>query len=432
MDERRKRRRKIVLLTLFIAPKVIMLLLVVSQFVTLWLHPSKATDSAGGSNFHPMLSLQHEFLGRWKLAQHQELASAGLRIRTNETTLRHPASSDIPLLQSLSEYRKLYTITNTSNATNHTVAPIRYTCALLCGGAGDRLHGIVQLFYHGLCLHRPLYIDWKRPYPLADYLEPNHLPWHIRPRPIDSSWQMLSLIDAPESKYLRNPQKFPVTPVHVRVNQWKGENATRRLPCLQPLHLSRETSLFRQAFGTLFRWSPQVLQAADRTRQALGLTAEPYVAVHLRTGRVNPSYKDYVRSTNNESTWVNYYQCAAKIQGQIQARCKQQTRPPIYLATDTPAAKQTFRLLDPSNVRTVLDSEVFHLDRSMRHMLQNASAAHLQVFVDLLLLTEATCLVVSDSKFSSTAQSLQTPSCAVRWDACDDAAVQSAVAHLNC
>jgi hypothetical protein len=68
------------------------------------------------------------------------------------------------------------------------------------------------------------------------------------------------------------------------------------------------------------------------------------------------------------------------------------------------------------------------------HKLQNVSAAYDNVWGELKVLIDATCLVMSHSKFSTLAWELsdQQPRCAVYFDDCDEDRVQQAVSVLDC
>jgi len=58
---------------------------------------------------------------------------------------------------------------------------IQWTSGNNVGGAGDRLSGIVRLFYVALCTDRRLFVDWTTPSSLANYLQPHFVPWSEKP-----------------------------------------------------------------------------------------------------------------------------------------------------------------------------------------------------------------------------------------------------------
>jgi len=55
---------------------------------------------------------------------------------------------------------------------------LQWYCAPNCGGAGDRISGIVRSFYVALCTDRKVLVDWTQPSRVAKYLEPNLVPWN--------------------------------------------------------------------------------------------------------------------------------------------------------------------------------------------------------------------------------------------------------------
>jgi len=250
--------------------------------------------------------------------------------------------------------------------------------------------------------------------------------------------------------------------------------------------------LYRTAFWTLFKWSPTVLNRVQDIRHQLGMTYEtadvpsertapqtetaqnqrrthppqeplPYVAVHIRTGR-GKTFTDALFPSNNESTWPLYYQCAKALQRGIQEKCHSQeanftsttrstavnhTIPPplvpIYVAADTVDVKKVMlewgrneeesRLRNQSTIKTLLNLEIYHIDRSnkAKFVSQPPVDAQLDVWAEMKLLIDSTCLVMSYSKFSRLGHWLspQQPRCAVLYNDCGSERVQKALEGLH-
>jgi hypothetical protein len=108
---------------------------------------------------------------------------------------------------------------------------------------------------------------------------------------------------------------------------------------------------------------------------------------------------------------------------------------PIYLAADTASAKKQFLDWD-SDVRT-MENEVYHFDRTSSSVLKDAQQAALDVFRDLKLLMDSTCIVMSRSdgrvsKFSRLADWLPTqPRCSAFWNDCGPEKVAEQLSRIK-
>jgi hypothetical protein len=165
-------------------------------------------------------------------------------------------------------------------------------------------------------------------------------------------------------------------------------------------------------------------------------TALPYVAIHLRTGR-GATFEDLILKTNNETTWPLYYQCARALQEGIRELCSLHKKTgngdvPIYLAADTIDAKKQFLQWDP-DIKTLPEMEIYHIDRTAAKMLIDAKSAELDVWSDIKLLVDATCLVMTEkSKFSRLGNWLPPqPRCSAYYYDCGPDKVRQALAALD-
>jgi hypothetical protein len=336
---------------------------------------------------------------------------------------------------------------------NHSHPYIRYVCRGVCGGLGDRISGILQAFYMALCTNRRLLIDWTTPAPLRDFLQPNYIDWTVAPLSQDNKWKrifvkhnnkvpLLDLMEQRNTIFYENPHRLPNGSLDMRINHWMGDDflLNNYYECLsrhlQGLRL-RPHFLYRMAFYTLFQWSPQVLQATQNIQHATTLS-QPYIGMHIRTGR-GVSFDDPRTESDNEAAWREYLKCAQTLKQDLK-----NYQMPIFLAADTNEAKLVLAKVD-NTIVTQTDTEIFHVDRTRADQLHDPSAALLQVWVDLKLLLDSTCLVMGTgtkhgvpSKFSRMANWLavknnkQDPQCAVLWHDCrNKTIVQEAVAALE-
>jgi hypothetical protein len=362
-------------------------------------------------------------------------------------------------------------------------------------------------FYVALCTGRALLVDWESPVPLSRFLEPNLVEWNATAALLGGAAPAASVwaIDQWDNPYVRDPYTLPADrDVDLAANQYVGQGLIERSRCHRD-YLSRfppaggggggsgapssagggpvggGDEYYRAAFWTLFKWSPLVLEGTDRLRRELGLAgggggAEnrtaggggadgsslhdhhyPYVAVHLRTGKLNHTGDFWLGQTSNESAWPLYYECAAAFQRglreRVRAACAAEgsssasssSSPPtvpIYLATDTVPAKRKFLEWD-RDVRTKPGLEVYHFDLTRGEVLGDAEQAALDVFRELKLLVDSTCLVMTRnlgdpnnggvSKYSRMANWLATPRprCAAYWDDCGPDVVEGQLSRLG-
>ena len=322
---------------------------------------------------------------------------------------------------------------------------LKYVCRGGCGGVGDRLNGIIQGFYMALCTNRIFLIDWETPDPLNRFLAPHFVSW----RQTIPSGPVLNIhsMDDNQVPSLTNPNAVPEgQSVELISNIWVGEEEILKSTCMRDYleqfdqDPSSTHELYRKAFWTLFQWTPGVIQRVQAIRQNIQLfpndsDRQSYVAVHVRTGLVKDT-KDFIRSSAKASTWPQYYQCARDLQRGIQSKCsmKNVSDIPIYLAADTAQVKQNFLEWDEdASVKTVVDMEVFHVDRTNKAFLNDSDTAAFDIWADLKLLIDSTCLVMTVSKFSRLADWLPIqPRCAVQYDDCGSEQVERALAAVKC
>jgi hypothetical protein len=106
---------------------------------------------------------------------------------------------------------------------------------------------------------------------------------------------------------------------------------------------------------------------------------------------------------HNSYTWdTNSNKCLEE-QPQLSQRLSYTVPPPLVIISDDAIAKETLYELDPKSVRYIANATIVHVDRSKTDR-NNLLVGSLQVWADVLLLAQATCLVESLSSFSSLAR----------------------------
>ena len=67
----------------------------------------------------------------------------------------------------------------------------------MCGGHGDRLHGILSLFLFAIATKRAFFVDYRYPLPLHMVLVPNLIDWRIRTEELQMN-NRIQLVDMSE------------------------------------------------------------------------------------------------------------------------------------------------------------------------------------------------------------------------------------------
>ena len=305
-----------------------------------------------------------------------------------------------------------------------------------CGGVGDRLSGIIQAFYMAMCTNRVLLVLWNVPAPLSNYLKPHRLQWNVL-YPSSPSHQVISTVDNRQNGYLLEPSNLPANTqvIELRNNLWLYEPIVRRSQCMKNYWKSHgstddTTDLYRSAFWTLFQWTDDVLDRSLRLKESAGIR-HPFIGVHIRTGK-GESWEDPVRHGGDDNLRL-FHQCARKVQRGIQERCGM-PKPDIYVAADHAAVKQQLHAWDTDHsIKTPSNLEIYHLDRTAPEQLHNHTAAEQDLWAEVKVLMDATCLVTSNSKFSflATWLSPQQPRCAVLFNECSNENVTRALQALK-
>lgn len=292
-----------------------------------------------------------------------------------------------------------------------------------CGGIGDRIRGMLALFYIAMVSRRVFLIDYAKPFPLTDTLSENLVQWSFpvpggRKRRIHSIDKDDAVIVEPLR--LRNASRL----VLVRYNYfsdellWKSAAMRQYLGKYQNMivPVPPPPQLFKWAFHALFRKSALVQRQLDALR--IGLTLdEPYVGVHIRSGNAT-TWRDPLRHRLEETD--AFLQCARRMQAVVAADTNS-SAPLIFVASDNQAVKERCRANEKA-VRTA-ETVIYQIDRSKRTL--SARAGNVDAWTEMFMLAEANCVVASRSHYSQVAVaiSVREPAggrCWTWFDECDD------------
>ncbi|KAL7558227.1 hypothetical protein ACA910_016107 [Epithemia clementina (nom. ined.)] len=354
-----------------------------------------------------------------------------------------------------------------------------------CGGLGDRLYGIVMAFYIALLTNRTLLFDgwsqqqqqpqssgqWQEP--ISSFLQPalmpilfledNNIVWKDNHNGHSGMFQQrVKIVDQRNHPVLLEPCRAldsSVKVIELQNNIMTHEDVLRNSSCFRQYCQrfggscpQEQRSLFHIGFWSLFRFTEQVKAQADRLRRLAGLSSDnssrPYIAMHIRTGQ-GETWDDPPRH-NGDANLKQFFDCAMALQHSLQMRCSNHnhnhnTSPPaptpplIYVAADNVYAKKRIQSWeDDSTAKTIQavkegDMEILHVGKSRAAEFRNYDLAYRHVWAELKVLIDSTCLVMSRSKFSYLALELspQQPRCAVLFDQCGYAEVQTAIRSLN-
>jgi hypothetical protein len=316
------------------------------------------------------------------------------------------------------------------------------------GGVGDRMNTVVAQFYLAICHHRVFIAHPPRRLDL--FLQPRLIQWNAQR---DSSPVGTLFIDSFEQK-LDNKTIFATNETDIDMfgrNLWhyldkiKMNHCPRNLTLPQSLYseygnISEAKTLYYFLYLCLFDFSNAVKNRTDFIRHNVGMDEreKPYLAAHIRTG--DSHFGDVFSSPiharhSGEDTVSRFFNCSRQIQVRL-LKCLGATtsyKPKIYVASDKPETKSKFQQQDPTSIRFMADMEIFHIDRSMRKDFKNFTLAETDVWSELQILTEATCIVYSRSGFSELAAWVGSfPRCAVKFDDCAEDKIKHALANIGC
>eukprot|EP00527_Entomoneis_sp_CCMP2396_P004641 CAMPEP_0198153166 /NCGR_PEP_ID=MMETSP1443-20131203/62952_1 /TAXON_ID=186043 /ORGANISM="Entomoneis sp., Strain CCMP2396" /LENGTH=398 /DNA_ID=CAMNT_0043819409 /DNA_START=186 /DNA_END=1382 /DNA_ORIENTATION=- len=335
--------------------------------------------------------------------------------------------------------------------TKRHVGFIRWVCRNKkeCGGLGDRLYGIVMTFYIAMLTNRTLILEgWSDQgvAKMADFLEPALIAWdapisHANP----AQTNLIKIMDKRNHPLLLEPCNQLVSGksnavVEVQNNIMTYDHILRNSDCFKQYCgpfggcSDDDRSLFHLGFWTLFRFTPGLVNQANLLRRAAGLVdGQAYISMHVRTGQ-GETWDDPLRHNGDENL-NRFYQCGCKLQQAMQKYCTNISyKPSVYIAADNNYAKSRIQRWDSSDTfKSESDIEVVHIGKTRYEEIKDPRMAYSQVWGELKVLIDSSCIVMSRSKFSYMGSELspRQPRCAVLFDNCGDDKVRSAVSSLG-
>jgi hypothetical protein len=260
------------------------------------------------------------------------------------------------------------------------------------GGLGDRLRGLVSLYWAAYQTDRVLLIEWSDPRPLRETLEPAGHDWHYD-GPCESSvreWNVFELLwlrlwrvpisAARWQRLLALSRDRPERVLCAYNNFPYFGGGVPEFPSVHP-HVLRGIAL-----QALFRPSQELEGAIAAMRAAAGLApGQPYTAMHFRLG--GPNVMDQVIAHEEDAR--RFHSCATSLRPGL----------PLLLFSDTMQGRASMRSFEPAPA-AVEGGTVFHIDRTKGAPEAEERRGNLVTFASFFLLSRASCLVISNSGLS--------------------------------
>ena len=295
-----------------------------------------------------------------------------------------------------------------------------------CAGYGDRVRGMISLFYLAILTDRAFLIHWKKPKPLERFLTPKNINWTFPIPLLETRKHFWKDINGPRKKDLdgwltRNSSTFASLmkkenfnvyfdkPVEiVTSNVYFAESAMQANKYLmqqaQNLEISpllpgpRRYAKIGCAFDVLFNKSPGLQNALQNTRKKLRENSAFVIGIHIRLGD-NQFGRNNTRVS--ESDFPKYFFCAKRVERKLfNLDDRKQAR--WFLATDSLLVKDYARKHFAEKVITE-ENKPEHLDLFKKDKKPISDEGMMSVLHDHFMLAECDFLVLSRSSFSETA-----------------------------
>jgi len=305
-----------------------------------------------------------------------------------------------------------------------------------CGGSGDRLVGMIKMFYLAMSKKRVLLIDSPFPTPLTDVFNPL-IEWNATYP--ETQFESLDMYDGVELKlgdelgyFISRTNGIPAKKSLDMI--WTSSLMVEHLQEQQWYDTAKVMSLAkvaREGFRAMFEVSNAVKTRAKELKKSAGLLGlydipVPYVGIHIRTGDANLGVEGTLPSKT--------FQRATRIDETL--RCYRQLKEThlnfevAYLASDDISTKEKIQQTDLS-IHHTEDLQPFHIDLKVRsgtntkfHEVDPEAVYNgvIDTWAEMAVLADSACLVLTKSMFVFSSSHMRDPSaCSVLIDHCEDA-----------
>jgi hypothetical protein len=319
---------------------------------------------------------------------------------------------------------------------------IIYTCKdgnVECGGVGDRVIGMIKMFYLAMMTRRVLVFDSDFPILLTAVVEPAHIQWNATFPDTTKSFPDLIWRASGNNLALRKetrgyrilktggiPRKLALDDLwlstlmadHLEQNQWT--ELAKKMTLSEKAH---------EAFRAMFTLTHAVRSRAEEFKASAGISSA-YIGLHMRKGDAamgvkgpTASQKLKIDRTTNDNMTMTCWQEMKMDHPNVSV---------AYLASDDVITKRKMSDAD-SSIHFAKDMRPFHIDLLARNNFTSAlkiNATDPSVFqgmidtwAEMLVLAQSSCFVAAKSMFSFGSLYMRDPSdCAVFLEQCKDSA----------
>jgi len=346
--------------------------------------------------------------------------------------------------------------------TGKRVKTLVYTCATdePCGGIGDRISGMLSAFYVAVASKRLFIIDHPSPFTLSQTLAPTLIDWdhaNLVDETLPSTTIYLVDTANPMESFAEifEAHDTDVDVLRLKVNRYyagmtlwtpqiSGNPNQTKFRHIGALHnLRRESCIstkvmyfsqlatrqtFHLAFSSLFEFSPVVKKRSTEMLLEVGVeisSNSEYVAVHARIGGANPDSGSVAGWEDPERHSLKdleiFMSCARqKLLGEIMPPhvFKPPHEPQIVLVFSDSLDFKEQAQNDDARFKFTPSTTLFHVDRSKTSSEALLKAGNIDAYAELLLLSEASCIVGSHSTFSGIAASISSKGHGDTWCFC--------------
>jgi len=278
----------------------------------------------------------------------------------------------------------IYKIKHENKISNNLIEPsIIYYCKNICGGHGDRLKGMISLFWISFVLDRPFFIIHNKVVKWEEYYVPNKINW-IFPKTKKNirSVMLLNYIDIPLNvKYIKKRNETLL----INHNLFDQKNIEEIFHQIEIKNLSRKKQwqLFNVGYHFLFKVSSKIINILKNITMV-----QDFIGIHIRFGK-GMDWEDPERTLINDITIFEY--CVKKIQEKTKIT-------KIFITSDREDGIKYF-LNKQYNIILNNMSMITHTDRSPYNSIKDG---FIRTVLDHLILSESYLIINSASGFSYT------------------------------
>lgn len=237
----------------------------------------------------------------------------------------------------------------------------------ICGGHGDRVHGILSLFLFAVATKRGFLIDYRAPLPLQRVLWPSFIDWRIRIEDLELQ-NRVQLVDITESNVNKKLRGLKASPQVILV----GTNLRFHYPLIDWFqeeynpYFTLTSSWVTQVWNLLFKPAPVIM---NQLRMS---PPKPFLAIHFRAG--NETLETWTDPGRHSLDLMDeFLKCAAHVEKLLTNGYSSNLKTdildpkvPFYVSTDTTKVWENGsvrRLTNLGKLRPLLDSEaIFNPD----------------------------------------------------------------------